>query len=81
MREAARLTTTCDSSRAWLLMLTGRVSLEKSKRNRGYALIFAFVVATATTPSSDVISMSMMAVSMYLLYELSLFSARFFLKM
>jgi Sec-independent protein secretion pathway component TatC len=39
------------------------------------------VVATVATPSSDVISMSIMAVSMYLLYEVSLFCARFFLKM
>ena len=64
-----------------LLVLAGCVSLEKLKRNRSYALIFAFVVATAATPSSDVVSMSIMAVSMYLLYEVSLFSARLFLKM
>jgi sec-independent protein translocase protein TatC len=64
-----------------LLVLIGHVSLEKLKRNRGYALISAFVVATAATPSSDAISMSIMAVSMYLLYEASLYSARSFLKM
>lgn len=60
-----------------LLMLTGRVNLERLKRNRAYALIFAFCIATAATPSSDVISMSIMAVSMYLLYEVSLYFARF----
>jgi sec-independent protein translocase protein TatC len=62
-----------------LLVLTGRISLEKLKRNRAYVLILAFVVATAATPYSGVISMSSLAVSMYLLYEASLFVARFLL--
>jgi sec-independent protein translocase protein TatC len=63
-----------------LLVLTGLVSLEKLKRNRGYVLIFVFVVPAAVAPP-DAISMSIMAVSMYLLCEVGLFLARLFLKM
>jgi len=58
-----------------LLVLTGVVSLEKLKRNRGYVLIGAFIVAALFTPP-DAVSQSMMAVPMYLLYEGGLLMAR-----
>jgi sec-independent protein translocase protein TatC len=60
-----------------LLVRTGVVSLEKLKRHRAYALILTFVISAAVTPP-NVISMSIMALSMYLLYEVGLVSARFF---
>jgi sec-independent protein translocase protein TatC len=64
-----------------LLALGGLVSLENLKRNRAYALILAFVLSAAVTTAPDVVSMSIMAVSMYLLYELGLICARLLFKM
>jgi sec-independent protein translocase protein TatC len=60
-----------------LLLVTRLVSLEKLKRNRGYALILAFVISAAVRPPSDAISMSIMAVSLYVLYEFGMFFGRF----
>lgn len=57
-----------------LLVITGLVSLEKLKHNRGYVLIVVFLVAGAVTPP-DAISMLTMAGPMYLLYEVGLFFA------
>lgn len=59
-----------------LLVMTGLVSVEKLKANRGYVLIAVFVISAAITPP-DAISMCIMAVPMYALYELGLFFARF----
>ena len=63
-----------------LLVLTGVVSLEKLRDSRRYVLIGCFVVAALLTPP-DVISQSIMAVPMYLLYEGGLVMARIMLKM
>ena len=66
--------------------MPNRVSLEKLKRNRVYALIFAFIVATFVETlvhwraPPDALFMSIMAVSIYVLYEVGLFCAQFFLK-
>jgi sec-independent protein translocase protein TatC len=62
-----------------LLVLTGLVSIEKLQKNRGYVLIIVFVIAAAVTPP-DSISMTVMAVPMYLLYEVGLFFAKIALK-
>ena len=62
-----------------LLVLTGLVSVEKLKKNRGYVLIIVFVIAAAVTPP-DSISMTVMAVPMYLLYEVGMFFAKIALK-
>ena len=66
--------------------MPNRVSLESFKRRRGYALIAAFIVSTFVetlvhwrTPP-DVLFMSTLAVSMYLLYEGTLFLIQFFRK-
>ena len=63
-----------------LLVITGLVSLEKLKSNRGYVLIGIFVIAAILTPP-DAISMCIMAVPMYALYEGGLIMARILLKM
>ena len=55
------------------------MNLEKLRRNRGYVLIFAFVVSAAVMPT-DAISMAIMAVSIDRVYEVGLFFGRFFLK-
>lgn len=58
-----------------LLVLIGAVSLDKLRGNRGYVLIAIFVVAAFLTPP-DIISQSLMAAPMYLLYEGGLLMAR-----
>jgi sec-independent protein translocase protein TatC len=63
-----------------LLALTRLVSIEKLKRGRGYALILAFVLSAVVMPPPAAISMSVMAVCMYLLFEAGLLFARFVLK-
>lgn len=63
-----------------LLVLTGLVSLEKLQKNRGYVLIVVFVIAAAVTPP-DSISMTVMALPMYLLYEVGMLFARLALRM
>ncbi len=62
-----------------LLVMTGLIKLEKLQQNRGYVAIAVTVIAGIVTPS-DALSMSIMAGSMYLLYEVGLFFARMALK-
>jgi sec-independent protein translocase protein TatC len=56
--------------------------LEGLRRNRAFVLISAFVVSALAQwrAPPDVISMALIAVSMYLLFELGLRLAGFFLK-
>ena len=58
-----------------LLALTGIISVEKLTKARGYVIIGIFVVAAVLTPP-DPISQTLMAVPMWLLYELGLIMAR-----
>jgi sec-independent protein translocase protein TatC len=62
-----------------LLVVSGLVGIEKLKANRGYVLIAVFVIAGATTPP-DSVSMCILALPMYALYEVGLIFARFALK-
>jgi sec-independent protein translocase protein TatC len=62
-----------------LLATTGLVSVEKLASNRGYVLVAITVAAAALAPP-DAISMIIMAVPMYLLYEAGLFFAKFAVK-
>lgn len=57
-----------------LLVLTNLLSLEKLRKARSYVLIIVFCIAAALTPP-DPLSMIVMAVPMYLLYEAGLFFA------
>ncbi len=63
-----------------LLVLTGLVKVEKLGANRGYVIIGIFVVAAILTPP-DAISQVIMAVPMWLLYEVGLAMARLMQKM
>jgi len=63
-----------------LLVITGLVSLDKLKANRGYVLIGIFIIAAALTPP-DALSMTTMAVPMYGLYEGGIVMASVLLKM
>jgi sec-independent protein translocase protein TatC len=58
-----------------LLIWTGLVKLETMTENRGYVLIGISVVAALITPP-DAISMLMMAIPMYLLYEIGILAGR-----
>jgi sec-independent protein translocase protein TatC len=51
-----------------LLVITGLVKMEKLKASRSYVLVGVFVIAAAITPP-DPMSMCIMAVPMYLLFE------------
>jgi sec-independent protein translocase protein TatC len=62
-----------------LLLWTGIVRMETITKNRGYVLIGIAVVAAIITPP-DAISMIMMVVPMYLLYEIGILAARIMLK-
>lgn len=62
-----------------LLAMTGMVSVEAMGKNRGYVVLGIFVVAAFLTPP-DAISQSMMAVPMYLLYEIGILGSRLLLR-
>jgi sec-independent protein translocase protein TatC len=59
-----------------VLVRAGLVSLEKLKESRPYVIVGAFVVGAVFTPP-DVLSQVMLAVPLWLLYELGLVLARF----
>ncbi len=63
-----------------LLVITGLIGLDKLKSNRGYVLIGIFCASAALTPP-DAISMTIMAVPMYMLYEGGLIMAQVLLRM
>lgn len=56
----------------YLLGRLGIISPAALSRNRKYALLLVLVAAAALTPGPDVASQLMMAVPVYLLYELSI---------
>lgn len=58
-----------------MLVLMGIVSVAALKQNRAYVLLGIFVIAALLTPA-DAISMCMMAVPMYLLYEAGLLTVQ-----
>ena len=59
-----------------VLVRMGVVSLEKLKAARGYVIVGAFVIGAIFTPP-DVISQLLLAIPLWLLYEVGLFLARF----
>jgi sec-independent protein translocase protein TatC len=58
-----------------LLVRTGLVKVESLGKHRGFVLLGIFVVAAFITPP-DVVSQSMMAVPMYILYEAGVIMSR-----
>ena len=61
-----------------LLVRFGLVSIEKLKKFRRYFIVLAFGIAAVFTPP-DVLSQFALAVPMCLLYEVGLWSARWFM--
>ena len=62
-----------------LIVWTGLVTPEKLAKARPYVFLTAFVVGMFLTPP-DVFSQTMLAIPVYLLYELGLFMSRFFVR-
>jgi len=62
-----------------LVTWSGFTSAEKLAKHRPYVIIIAFVIGMLLTPP-DVISQILLAVPLWLLYELGLFLSRIFIK-
>jgi sec-independent protein translocase protein TatC len=62
-----------------LLVATGLVSVQTLQKNRGYVVLGIFIVAAFLTPP-DAISQTLMAVPMYILYEVGIFFSRAIVK-
>jgi len=62
-----------------VLVRTGMVSIDKLKQARPYVIVGAFVVGAVFTPP-DVLSQVMLAVPLWILYELGIILARFISK-
>ena len=57
----------------WLLSLMGIVTKSLLRKLRRYAVVLILVAASVITPTSDPFSLAMVAIPLYLLYELSIF--------
>jgi sec-independent protein translocase protein TatC len=55
----------------------GIVTYQKLARNRRYAVLAITMIAAVLTPTPDAFNLAMMAVPLYLLFELGLFGMRF----
>lgn len=62
-----------------LLILTGMVSAEKLKHGRPYIIVGAFVIGMILTPP-DIISQTLLAIPMWLLYEIGVVVGAYVLK-
>lgn len=60
-----------------LLGWVGIFDLKTMQRSRKYALFVAFVVGAILTPSPDPFSMTVLAIPLYILYELGLFILKY----
>lgn len=60
-----------------LMVRTGLVTVQKLKNVREYVFVGAFVIGAIFTPP-DVISQFMLAVPVYILYEVGIYAARWF---
>lgn len=59
-----------------LLARFGIVDPKRLARQRKYVVLIAFVIAAVVTPTPDVFTQSMLAVPMYMLFEVGLIGAR-----
>ena len=61
----------------FLISAVGLVHPDTLARYRKYVLLASFVIAAIITPTPDPLNQAIMAVPMYLLFELGVFAARF----
>lgn len=62
-----------------LLVVSGLVTRESIAEKRPYAIVFAFIIGAVLTPP-DVVSQTLMAVPIWILFELGLLFSRLFIK-
>ncbi len=62
-----------------MLLFLGIIERDYLKQNRGYLIIGMFVIAALITPP-DPITQVLVALPLIILYEISIFSSRFFIK-
>ncbi len=60
-----------------ILVKLGLVKFEALKKTRKYAIVIAFVISAIITPTPDAISQLIVAVPLYLLFEIGVFAASF----
>ena len=53
------------------------VSVQRLSKYRKYAILAVFIIAAAITPTPDPFNQTLVAVPLYLLYELGILFARF----
>lgn len=58
---------------AWLFAKLGFISADFMRRYRKHAVVVILIVAAVITPTSDVFTLSIVAMPMWLLYELSIY--------
>lgn len=61
----------------FILAKVGIVDVQRLSRYRKYALLGVFIIAAAITPTPDPFNQTLVAVPLYMLYELGLLFARF----
>jgi sec-independent protein translocase protein TatC len=60
----------------WLLAKVGVVSAEWLRQQRPYAILILVILAAVLTPTTDLVSLTLMTIPLLLLYELSILIAR-----
>ena len=58
---------------SWLFAKLGLLSANLMRKYRKHAIIIILVVAAMITPTSDVLTLSLVALPMWALYEISIF--------
>ena len=58
---------------SWLFAKLGFLSTDFMRKYRKHAIVIILVVAAVITPTSDVFTLSLVALPMWLLYEVSIF--------
>ena len=61
----------------FFLARMGIVTDKLLSKNRKYAILIIFIVAAILTPSPDALSQILMAIPLLILYEISIFVAKF----
>ena len=57
---------------AWILSLMGLINKAFLRQYESYAVVGLMVLSAVITPSGDPLSMGLVAIPLYLLYELSI---------
>lgn len=65
---------------AFFLTRMGLITHKTLRQKRKYAVVLSFVIAAVLTPTPDIVTQSLMALPMILLYEISIFIAWLFRK-